>query len=233
MDFKVYFVDIDNTILDFGEYVRAAMKEGFEKFGIGTFEDWMFDVFHRENTKLWEEIEKRNLTFEELQKVRWNIIFEKLGFSYDGPKFEKYFRDKLFDCAIPVEGAYELLEGLSKKGIVCTASNGPLAQQVNRLEISDMMKYFQEVFVSEGLGVSKPAAEFFEKALKVLNEGREEKILPEECLMIGDSMTSDMAGGWNAGLKTCFYERKPGSHDWAVLRKPDYVVEKLVEILDI
>ncbi len=235
MGIKVIFIDIDNTILDFDEYVRQSMKAGFEEFGLRAYEPWMYDVFTAENNKLWHGIEDGTLDFEQLQKIRWNHIFEKLGISFDGPTFERYFRRCLNESAIEIEGACQMLEELGREYVLCTASNGPYEQQIHRLELADMKKYFSHMFISEDLGASKPAAEFFERAFERLNntlkepvKAGEEPVKPEECLMIGDSLTSDVAGGRNAGMKTCYFARgKEASGDEA-----DIVVDSLSEIVE-
>ena len=100
---KAVFLDIDNTLLSFDGYVKQTMKEGFEHFGLKPYEPYMFDIFIRENTKLWRQIEQGTLVFEELEKIRWNIIFKYLDIEFDGTVFEKYFRGRLFDSAIPEE----------------------------------------------------------------------------------------------------------------------------------
>ena len=207
MNIRAVFIDIDNTLLDFDEYVRCTMRDGFEHFGLCPFEPWMYDVFTVENNKLWRRIEDATLTFEELQTIRWNTVFKKLGIDFDGPKFERYFRDCLHESAIPVEGAEELLKALSGRYILCAASNGPYEQQLHRLDIAGMRDYFDYIFISEDLGVSKPAKEFFDAAFERMNKDRSDTIRPDECLMIGDSLSSDIAGGRNCGMKTCFYRR--------------------------
>ena len=86
------------------------------------------------------------------------MISEALGIDADGVKFEAYFRDCLFDSAIPVEGALSLLEYLKKKHVLCAASNGPYRQQVNRLKVGGMLPYFSDLFISEEIGAEKPSA---------------------------------------------------------------------------
>ena len=184
------------------------METGFRHFGLKPYEPYMYDVFIRENGRLWRRIEQGELTFQELEKVRWNIIFNELGIEFDGPVFEKYFRAALNDSAIPVAGSYEMLEALREKGcLICAASNGPYEQQLRRLEIADMLRYFDHVFISEKIGASKPSGDFFEHAFSVINSSREESILPHETVMIGDSLTSDIAGGRQYGMQTCWYMR--------------------------
>lgn len=90
------------------------------------------------------------------------------------------------------------------------ASNGPGEQQVHRLEIAGMKKYFDYIFVSERIGASKPSKVFFERAFVELNAGRKEIILPEDTVMIGDSLTSDIAGGQAFGMEVCLFRRKEG-----------------------
>ena len=139
---KVILIDIDDTILSFQGYVREAMKSGFDEFGIGPFEYEMLSVFHQVNSRLWHRLEEGELSFEELKKIRWNLVFEALGIQADGVKFEEYFRDRLFDSAISEDGAMELLAYLKGKYVLCAASNGPYLQQKNRLKTGGMLSYF-------------------------------------------------------------------------------------------
>lgn len=101
---KLVLIDIDNTLLDFDAYIRRTMEEGFAHFGLRPYEPWMYDVFHRENNKLWRQIEEGTLTFPELEKIRWNNVFAALDMDFDGVVFEKYFRTALHESAIPVNG---------------------------------------------------------------------------------------------------------------------------------
>ena len=210
---RAVFIDIDNTLLSFDGYVKQTMKTGFDHFGLKKYEDWMSDVFFRINNGLWEAIEREELTFEELKKVRWNKVFKELGIDFEGPVFETYFRKELNSSAIPMEGAQELVRYLSGRYILCAASNGPYEQQVNRLRIAGMLPYFHDVYVSENIGSPKPTEEYFRECMKRLNESLSadpgmKEITPGEVMMIGDSFTSDMAGGVTFGMKTCLYNFK-------------------------
>ena len=207
---KLVLIDIDNTLLDFDAYIRRTMEEGFAHFGLRPYEPWMYDVFHRENNKLWRQIEEGTLTFPELEKIRWNNVFAALDMDFDGVVFEKYFRTALHESAIPVPGAMELLQSLSGRALLCVASNGPYEQQLHRLEIGGMKPYFDYFFISEHAGAAKPAPAFFDYAFRELNENRSVPILPQETLIIGDSLSSDIAGGLQYGMKTCYY-RRPGA----------------------
>ena len=187
---KLILIDIDNTLLDFDAYIRQTMEEGFAHFGLRPYEPWMYDVFHRENNKLWRQIEEGTLTFPELEKIRWNKVFAALDIAFDGTVFEKYFRTALHESAIPVDGPYE--------------------QQLHRLALAGMKDYFTYFFISERIGASKPSPLFFDAAFREANEGREVPVTPAEAAIIGDSLTSDMAGGRGYGMKTVYY-RRPGA----------------------
>lgn len=232
---KAVFLDIDNTLLDFDAYVIDSMKTGFEKYGLKKYEDWMFPIFLEVNHVMWCQLEQGELSYQELLKIRWNKVFEELGISFDGEVFEEFFKGYLFESAIPVEGAMELLEYLEDRYVICAASNGPHGQQVNRLTKGGMIQYFDHLFISESVGIAKPAKGFFEIAIKELNKDRreqgEDEILPEEILMIGDSLTSDMTGGIDSGLKTCLFDWKCGGTTGGL--PIDYVVYTLKEIQEI
>ena len=228
---KVILFDVDNTLLSFDEYVKESMKNGFEKFKIGIYEEGMFPIFNQVNSGLWQTLEKGEIDFKELQKKRWNMIFERLGIIADGEAFEKYFRECLFESAIPINGAIELLQYLCKKYTLCVASNGPYLQQVNRLKIGGMLPYFSDLFISEEIGSSKPSESFFNACIDRLNLKSEEKILPCEIMIIGDSLSSDMSGGIRSGMQTCFYN--PDKRPIPLEMHLNYQVTSLKELKNI
>ena len=228
---KVILFDIDNTLLSFDKFVIESMKSGFKKFEIGRYEDAMFHVFNQINTGLWQKIENGTMSLGDLQKKRWNLIFKQLGITADGEAFEKYFRACLFESAIPVDGAMELLKYLHGKYTLCVASNGPYLQQVNRLKLSGMLPYFFDLFISEEIGSSKPSEKFFNACVERLNGKLEQNIQPGEIMIIGDSLSSDMAGGLCFGMQTCFYN--PNKKSIIGEMKLNYQVTSLLEIKNI
>ena len=222
---KALLIDIDDTILDFDAYVRDAMKNGFAEFGLGEYTEERYNTFERVNSGLWHSIEKGELTFQELTQMRWNKVFEALGIDFDGVRFEKYFRGFLFNSGIPINGAGDVLEYLHRKYILCTASNGPYEQQINRLRVADFYKYFKYNFISESVGASKPSETFFSHCLSTLG------IPPHEVMMIGDSPTSDMQGAYQSGIRTCYFDRKNKALPEGVA--VDHRITELGELLSI
>ena len=228
---QAVWIDIDNTLLDFDAYVQQALRDGFEHFGLKPYEPYMFEVFERINNALWDKIEKGTLDFEGLQQIRFNKVFGELGIAFDGVTFEHYFKERIWNSAILIPGTVEMLSYLSEKYILCTASNGPYTQQLHRLEQGGIAQYFEYHFISEDIGVSKPEKAFFERALARLNEGRAEPIAASACVMLGDSIRSDIAGGKSSGMKTIWFNRKGALNTSAC--QPDAQIDALEKIKEI
>ena len=224
--YRCVLIDVDNTILDFDEFVRAAMRDGFRKYHLPEYREEMFGIFVDINDRLWRGIEMGVKTLEDVRRDRWNLIFDRLGIAFDGHVFEEFFRDYLHECAIPVPGVTELIPYLSGRYLLCAASNGPYEQQKYRLGISGMLPYFHHIFISEKVGANKPSARFFDVCLQEIGED----LQPGEVMMIGDSLTADMDGALEYGMATCFFDRnKTGPQG----RKVDYVVTHMGDIAGI
>ncbi|MCH5198315.1 MAG: HAD-IA family hydrolase [Oscillospiraceae bacterium] len=225
---KVVFFDIDNTLLSFSGYVKEAMKVGFAQFGLKEYTEDMYSVFERINNSLWTQIEQGALSYNELLKIRWNMIFKELNISFDGEVFEKHFKERLFSSAVPEPHAMEILEYLSKGYVLCAASNGPYEQQLNRLKVGKMQDYFTRIFISSKIGAAKPRKQFFDYCFKDLRESLFPDLSPDETIIIGDSVSSDIAGGKAYGLKTCLYQPQPAEGPENCCA--DYVVSDLSDI---
>lgn len=225
---KAVFIDIDDTVFSFEEFVKQTMREGFEESGLRKYREEDYTVFKRINSIFWNEIEQGKLTLKELRKIRWQRIFKELQIDYDGEKFEEYFVRKLWTSTIYEPGAREMLDYLKGRYILCAASNGPYEQQINRLRLAGLDRVFDRVFVSSEIGAEKPEFAFFEYCFNEINEGLETCIKPEESMIIGDSLTSDMMGGKNYGMRTCLYTR--GGRVHFETSPADFIVDSLEEI---
>ncbi len=199
---KNILIDVDDTLLDFDKCSEEAMRSAMQEANI-VYRDGMMNVFHPINNSLWKCIEQGSLTVAGLYEIRWNCVFDAMGIDYDGVAFEKRFLHYLHDSAVPVDGAKELLEHLNGKYKLYVASNAPYEQQCKRLAKAGMLHYFEGIFASESLSVSKPQKEFFRLCLEGMGNA-----LPEETAIIGDSLSSDIKGGANSGLYTCWLNRK-------------------------
>lgn len=217
---KAVLLDIDNTLLDFNKCATECIRLVFKKFNL-KFDQNTFSVFKVVNDELWLGIEKGTLTKKELHEVRFNKVLKALGQEYDGLLVEKEFLKNLKEIAIPIDGALDLVKYLSSKYVICTASNSFYNQQVNRLTTAGIYPYVDHMFISETIGYEKPTNAFFRECLNRLN-----CIEKSQVVMIGDSLSADIKGGLDFGIKTIWFnpENKPIPDDC------DVVVNSLEEI---
>ncbi len=219
---QTVFLDIDNTLLDFNECAKASSMKAFRDLNL-TFHDEVFPVFIEENDKLWLKIEDGSLTREELHKIRWQLIFDRLQIDADGVLMEKLFLHHIKESPVLMSGALDLLTYLSPKYTVCLASNAPEQQQLKRLAHTPIPPLVDYIFLSETLGAAKPEKAFFDACFARLLGAS-----PETSIIIGDSLTADISGGMAYGMKTCWFNPKhlPHPPEYNI----DYVVHSLVEI---
>ena len=222
---KAVLIDIDDTLLDFIKSAKCAIKTIFPLCGL-EYTDNVGSMFQEINEELWRKIERREITKQEMYALRWKTILEALNIKYDGVEMEKLFRSTLSGIAEPVDDAYILLDYLYEKYPLYAATNSSYEHQHKRLTQSNMLKYFQKLFVSEKMGALKPAKEFFDGCLKEMGD-----ITPDEIVIIGDSLTADISGGKEYGLKTIWFN--PNNLPEPNSLVPDYTVKSLLEIKNI
>ncbi len=199
---RVLFIDVDDTLLDFDKCSAESMNLAAREMEIDLPEDFL-TVFHRENDKIWQRLEKGMLTMEELFRIRFQTIFKAAGIEADGVLFESLFRKNLERTAVPVEHALDFLKAMKGRYLLYAASNGPYHQQASRLAQAGMDVWLDGIFVSEEVGFSKPKKEFFDVCFSRLGD-----IKPEESMMVGDSLTADIGGAHDYGMRTCWLNRK-------------------------
>ena len=221
----IVLLDIDNTLIDFNECARHSIIEIFNDFHL-PYCDNVFETFINENIKIWKRLENGEITKSYLRANRWNIILEKLNIVADGHLIEELFEKGIAESAYEVQGAKELLEYLSKKHQLCVVSNGFRAVQENRLNISGFRKYFNKMFFSEDIGVSKPQKEFFDYCFDSLDHPPK-----EEVILIGDSISADISGGINYKIQTIWFNKNNETCPDNI--KPTHIVGALAEIEDI
>ena len=222
MNKKIVLLDLDNTLIDFNECARHSIMNIFDELGF-TYTKNVFETFITENVKIWKRLEKGEITKADLRANRWNIILGKLGIDYDGTIIEEKFENGVAQGAFAVEGAYDLLDYLYPKYELYIVSNGFRFVQESRLKIGDFRRYFKDIFLSEDIGVQKPAKEFFDYCFEKL--GNPEK---KNVILIGDSLSADIIGGLNCGID-CIWFNKNGDDSPKEI-EPTFTVTKLKEI---
>lgn len=224
---KVLLWDIDGTILDFLAAEKAAMKKCFEVCGLGECTDEMIARYSKINRKYWEKLERGEMTKPEILVGRYEEFFASEGIVTDcAPAFNKEYQIRLGDTICFNDNAYELLNELKGRVKQYAVTNGTKVAQDRKLKISGLIDIFDDVFISEELGVEKPGVGFFEKVWEKIG-----KYNSEEVMIIGDSLTSDMKGGNNAGILCCWYNAKGAVNDKGI--RIDFEIDDLQKVKEI
>ncbi len=154
------------------------------------------------------------------------MIFQALGLGYDGQEFEDRFFSYLSESSETFDGAEDIMKYLSEKYEVCIASNAMMGQQMRRLTSAGVYKYVEKMFVSEVIGAPKPDRKFFDGCFSRLPG-----IKKDEVIIIGDSLSADIKGGAEYGIKTCWFNPKKSKARDDI--KIDFVVNSFEEIKNI
>lgn len=224
---KVLLWDIDGTLLNFHASEKYAMKDCFKAYNLGDFTDDMHKCYATINKKYWEALEKGELTKPQVLVGRFIEFFEHEGIiCSDVEGFNKMFQLSLGDHVFFNYNADTLVQQLKQNYKQYAVTNGTFTAQQKKLETSKLKYMLDDVFISDLLGVEKPNIEFFDKVFETI--GNYDK---DEVLIIGDSLTSDIKGGNNAGILTCFYDPKKTNNFKGL--KVDYHITNLQELLNI
>ena len=193
------FFDLDDTLLDFHKGEAIAIRKALRQMGVEPTEA-VVARYSTINQRQWELLEAREITREQVLYRRFDSLYQELGVSRSSRETQTYYEDFLADEAHYLPGSRELLEELAPKYRLYLVSNGTWPVQSRRIASSGIGRYFQDIFISELVGVDKPQKEFFDRCFaRIPDFSRENSII------VGDSLTSDIRGGNNAGLLTCWF----------------------------
>ena len=220
--FEFLFLDLDDTILDFHKAERLAIAKTIREFGLEPTEE-VLQRYHLINKWHWEQLELGRLTRAEVLENRFGVLFEEFGVAADQTACARTYEHNLSQGHWFLPGAEEAVDALSKKYRLFLASNGTASVQKGRMTSANLYRFFEQVFVSQELGHNKPSREYFEAAFAQIPGFDKSR-----CLMVGDSLTSDILGGIHAGIKTCWVNPNRLPHPADIV--PDYQIEYLHQL---
>ena len=224
---KVILWDIDGTLLDFLKSEKAAIRSCFEVFEMGQCTDEMIGRYSKINRKYWEALERGEATKEQVLHGRFKEFFEKEKLRTDCVvEFNKEYQSRLGDTICFCDDGYELVKKLKGQFKQYAVTNGTKVAQDKKLKKSGLIDLFDGIFISEDIGVEKPGIGFFDYVRKEIGFYENDEIM-----IIGDSLTSDMQGGANAGIVCCWYNPKGKENDKQL--KLDYEINNLQKVLNI
>ena len=216
------FLDLDDTILDFHKAERIAISKTIREFGVEPTEA-VLQRYHVINKWHWEQLELGKLTRPEVLVNRFDMLFRELGTTVDAAVCAKTYEKNLSIGHWFLPGAEETVDYLSKHYRLFLASNGTAVVQKGRMTSANLYRFFEQVFVSQEIGHNKPAKAYFEGCF-----ARIPGFDPEKAMIVGDSLSSDIQGGINAGIKTVWVN--PGHMKNETSVRPDYEIEALHQL---
>ena len=222
---KVMLWDIDGTLLNFEMSEKYAIRKCFSIFELGECTDEMLAQYSQINRKYWEGLERGELTKQEVLVGRFKEFFDEQGLPTEKAEaFNSEYQIRLGDKAFYNDEGGQIVEQLKKKGIKQYAvTNGTLTAQERKLKLSGLDQLLDGVFSSDVIEVEKPNIGFFDAVWKEIGSYKK-----NEVVIVGDSLTSDMQGGNNAGVLCCWYNPQKYTNDKGL--RIDYEIQDLREV---
>lgn len=214
--------DLDDTLFDFHKAEKIALTKTLVHFGINPTEETLA-LYSTINAAHWKRLELGEISREEVKVGRYRELFKTIGVECDPVKATAYYESMLAIGHYFMPGAPELLEELYRKYRLYIVSNGTAKVQEGRIGSSGIAKYMDGIFVSQILGANKPDKQFFDICFAEIPD-----FSLSETVIIGDSLSSDIKGGINAGITTVWFNPKGIENDNDI--KPDYTIKELSEV---
>lgn len=198
--FDIVLLDADETVYDFKLAEKTAVSLTLEQFGVDPTDE-VVSLYSAVNLNCWKELERGELSREDLKPVRFQRLFEQLGKEpVDFKAVNSTYEHNLSHQAFLLDGALDFVKKLHEHCRIYLATNGLTVPQIGRFNRAAVKPYVDGIYISEQIGASKPDKAYFDYIFRDLNITDKSRVI-----MVGDSLTSDMLGGRNAGLTTCHY----------------------------
>jgi len=222
--FKGILMDNDGTLMDFHAGEANAIREVLEKLNI--IDPNAPAVYSRINDQCWKDFEKGIITQPQLRVLRFHQLKKHFGCTGDPAEIAEWYEEALSRQSILLPGALDVVKRISEHLPVLILTNGIARVQHGRIDSSPIAPYLSGLLISSEIGAPKPAPDMYVKALDMLGG-----VSPDEVLMIGDSLTSDIAGAVNMGIPACWYnpnhKTKPeGLHI-------DYEIDRMEQMIEV
>lgn len=215
--------DLDNTLVDFANASKKSLWASFEQAGMACNED-IYHLYKKENAAVWEAFELKEIDALTLRTLRFERLFKAMDEQGLSPsEFSHNYLQGLIKYTEAYEGVHDLLDDLKSKYRLSIVTNGLREVQRPRLAKTGLTKYFESIVVSDEIGVAKPDADYFEN----VSQSVKNPASKAETMIIGDNLNSDILGGVNFGIKTCWlHHGKKNETDL----KPDISIQQVLEL---
>lgn len=227
MKYSVILFDADNTVLDFNRSEEQALEMAFAECGLAYPENFL-SVYREINIGQWQKYERGEISRDEVLISRFTLTEQALNFHFDDVQkfadlYEKFLHLGYFIVPHAEETLCKLRDADCRLYVV---SNGVLSIQNSRMKGSGLEKYFQKRFISEEIGYPKPHKEFFDCVFAQI-----ENFCKSQTLIVGDSLSSDIRGGVNVGLDTCYFNPNHAENNTELV--PTFEISDLRQLFEI
>lgn len=225
MKYDCILFDADDTLFDYGMAEGQAFLNVFAHFGLPTGAEEYADSYREINQALWRDLEQGQITSAALRVERFNRLFARHKLEYNSEAFSEAYLRFLGEGTYLIQGAVELCNELAGCRLAII-TNGIKDVQLSRIQGSPLRNTFEQIIISEEAGSQKPEQGIFDYAFTKLGLTDKTRVL-----IVGDSLTSDIQGGINYGIDTCWFNPLEKVNETGV--KPTYEIRDLSQLLEI
>lgn len=224
--YPVLLLDADGTLYDFEKSQAKALEAAYHRAGFNghtPYTPQILALYDSINQSWWRRLERGECNKQQLQLGRFREFLEALGLQGSPEQFNDFYMDELGNGSYLLPHALEVCNELAAACDLYIVTNGVSRTQHRRIGASPLAKLFRDIFVSEDAGAPKPEPRYFQYVFEKL------KGIPKnQMLLVGDSLSSDMAGACGAGLDCCWLNsrRQPRPHDLPIT----YEIQDLREL---
>ena len=201
--YALLLCDADDTLFDFGRAEENAFADACAAMGFDATKE-LLAIYTVINEALWKLLEQGGITQKVLRVRRFEQFLEKIGRTdLDAQRMSDAFVASLGRQSVPIDGAIEAVARWSKIVPVIIVTNGIAKVQHGRMDQSEVRHYIRGMVISEEVGAAKPDPKMLEVGMEMAGVTDRSRVL-----MLGDSLSSDMAAAANAGVDACWYNPK-------------------------
>lgn len=224
MKYKLVLFDADGTLFDFDTAEKEAFEKTFKQLGINENLRQLHKEYEIINMAIWRDFEQKKITSKDLRIERFRRFLNKENLQLDPEMISPIYLKHLSEGTHLLPGAKEIVSFLFEKCELALATNGLADVQIPRFANSELAEFFPNIFISEVIGHPKPDNKYFEYVFKKLPYS-------DSAIIIGDNLTSDIKGGNDFGIDTCWYNPNKRINESGVI--PTFEIIDLKELRSI
>jgi len=224
--YKLLIFDADRTLFDFDQSERIAFKNFLNDIGKENDFSSLFPIYIEKNEETWRELEQGLISQDKLKTERFKRFMKASNIQGDPQNFTNIYTQYLANASILYEDAYEIIEHLSKKYKIVIVTNGLKEVQNKRIRNSILKPFIELTVISDEIKIMKPDPKIIDHTLQLMNHPNKDDII-----IIGDSLSSDIQCGFNAGIDTIWFN--PNNYKNTLDKSPTYTISELKDLIKI